>query len=197
VLPGWAAKVERFLRLVSPLTFASAGKPLPAGHAIDEYEMLAEKVRPEAVAAILAASKETMGGAAEAGTEAKGATAQASEAYEVPALAQTIGIEQLTPIDLRVAKVLACDPVEGSKKLLRLHVDLGPLGQRTIFSGIAKGVVPASLVGKHVMVVANLAPRAMKFGTSEGMVLVAGDDESGLTLPLLDPATSRPGERIT
>lgn len=199
VLPDWAATVERFLRLTTPLTFANAGRPLPAGHAIGEYETLAEKVSPEAVAAIIEASKETMGGGA--GAAGAGAAAAASAAaagpYEVPALAPTISIDAFTPVDLRVAKVLACEPVEGSKKLLRLEVDLGPLGRRTIFSGIAKGVAPASLPGKHVMVVANLAPRAMKFGTSEGMVLVAGDDESGLTLPLLDPATSRPGERIT
>lgn len=194
VMPGWAEKVQRFLRLPAPLSFAS-GEPLPAGHAIGEYETLAEKVKPEAIAAILEASRDTMGsGGAEAAAQS---TAQAATAYEVPALSDTIGIEQFTPVDLRVAKVLACEPVEGSKKLLRLQVDLGPLGQRTIFSGIAKGIAAASLPGKHVMVVANLAPRAMKFGTSEGMVLVAGDDDSGLTLPLLDPATSRPGDRIT
>jgi methionyl-tRNA synthetase len=177
VLPGWAAKVERFLRLPESLTFANAGKPLPGGHAIGEYETLAEKVKPEAVAAIIEASKETMGSGAAADAQAQGST-KATD-YEVPALAGTISIDQFSPIDLRVAKVLACEPVEGSKKLLRLQVDLGPLGERTIFSGIAKGVAPASLPGKHVMVVANLAPRAMKFGTSEGMVLVAGDDESG------------------
>lgn len=196
VLPEWAAKVERFLRLTTPLTFANAGRPLPAGHAIGEYETLAEKVKPEAVAAIIEASRETMGGAGAAEPPAA-ATAATDEPYEVPALAPTISIDAFTPIDLRVAKVLSCEPTPGSKKLLRLEVDLGPLGRRTIFSGIAKGVAAASLPGKHVMVVANLAPRAMKFGTSEGMVLVAGDDESGLTLPLLDPATSRPGDRIT
>lgn len=197
MLPAWASTVERFLRLTTPLTFANAGRPLPAGHAIGEYETLAEKVKPEAVAAIIEASKETMGGGGAGAGAVEAAAAAADEPYEVPALAPTISIDAFTPIDLRVAKVLSCEPIEGSKKLLRLEVDLGPLGRRTIFSGIAKGVAADSLPGKHVMVVANLAPRAMKFGTSEGMVLVAGDDESGLTLPLLDPATSRPGERIT
>jgi methionyl-tRNA synthetase len=193
VMPGWAAKVERFLRLPAPLTFTNAGLPLPAGHTIGEYETLAEKVKPEAIQAVIDASKDTMGG----GAGEAPAAAAADTVYEVPPLGAIIGIEQFTPIDLRVAKVLTCEPVAGSQKLLRLQVDLGPLGQRTIFSGIARGVSPASLPGKHVMVVANLAPRAMKLGTSEGMVLVAGDDESGLTLPLVDPATSRPGERIT
>jgi methionyl-tRNA synthetase len=191
VLPAWAQKVERILRLPAPLSFAS-GDPLPAGHAIGEYETLAEKVQPEAIAAILEASRDTMGSG---GAETPAPTA--APTYSVPPLADTIGIDAFTPVDLRVAKVLDCTPVEGSKKLLALRVDLGPLGQRTIFSGIAKGIAAASLPGKHVMVVANLAPRAMKFGQSEGMVLVAGDDDTGLTLPLLDPATSRPGDRIT
>lgn len=201
VMPGWAAKVERFLRLPAPLSFES-GEPLPHGHAIGEYEMLAEKVKPEAIAAILEASKETMGGgAADEGGEADaggaGSAAEQAEDYEVPQLAETITFDQFTPLDLRVAKVLQCEKVEGSKKLLRFTLDLGPLGQRTVFSGIARSFTePAALVGTHVMLVANLAPRKMPFGVSEGMVLVAGDDPT-LTLPLLDPKTSRPGERIT
>jgi methionyl-tRNA synthetase len=197
VLPAWAAKVERFLRLPAPLDFANGGEPLPAGHALGEYETLAEKVKPEAIAAIIEASKETMGGgAAEAGAGDAPAAAVADPVYEVPAIAETIAFDQFTPVDLRVAKVLECEAVAGSKKLLRFVVDLGPLGRRTIFSGIARAFDPATLPGKHVMVVANLAPRKMPFGVSEGMILVAGDDV-GMTLPLLDPATSRPGERIT
>ncbi len=196
VLPAWAAKVERFLRVPAPLTFANGGEPLPAGHALGEYETLAERVKPEAIQAILDASRDTMGTAPEAAVQQAPAAAAASAAYEVPAVADTIAFDQFTPVDLRVAKVLECEAVSGSKKLLRFLVDLGPLGQRTIFSGIARGFDPPTLIGKHVMVVANLAPRKMPFGVSEGMILVAGDEPT-LTLPLLDPATSRPGERIT
>ncbi|MCX4243416.1 methionine--tRNA ligase [Paraliomyxa miuraensis] len=200
VLPGWAAAVERFLRLPTPLSFES-GQPLPHGHAIGEYETLAERIKPAAIEAILEASKETMGNEANAAAAAAAAEGPAEAAavpdYEVPALEPTVAFDRFTPIDLRVARVLACETVEGSKKLLRFTLDLGPLGQRTVFSGIARSFSePAALVGKHVMVVANLAPRKMPFGTSEGMVLVAGDEPS-LTLPLLDPQTSRPGERIT
>ena len=190
VLPQWAEKVERFLKLPAPLNFDNAGTPLPGGHELGQYETLAEPVKPEAIEAIIEASKATMGGSEEQ-SESDAAD------YEVPELEGEIKFDQFTPIDLRVGKVLACEKVDGSKKLLQFTVDLGPLGQRNIFSGIAKSFEPEALLGKHVMVVANLAPRKMRFGVSEGMILVAGDDDPGLTMPLLDPETSRPGERIT
>ncbi|MEX1366867.1 MAG: methionine--tRNA ligase [Nannocystaceae bacterium] len=196
VLPAWADKVERCLRLPEPLRFDNAGDPLPAGHALDEYVMLAERIKPETAAAIIEASKETLGASTTEAMEPE--TGADSGDYEVPALADEIAFDQFTPVDLRVAKVLACEAIEGSKKLLRFTVDLGPLGQRTIFSGIKRSFPqPEALVGTHVMVVANLAPRTMKFGVSEGMILVAGEDDPGLTMPVLDPKTSRPGERIT
>ncbi|MCA9653911.1 MAG: methionine--tRNA ligase, partial [Myxococcales bacterium] len=183
VLPHWAERVESFLRLSEPLTFANAGDPLPAGHELADYETLAERIKLETTEAIIEASKESLGGA-----QAEAEPGEAADAdYEVPELAGEIAFDQFEPIDLRVAKVLACEGVEGSKKLLRFTVDLGPLGQRTIFSGIKRSFEPESLLGKHVIVVANLAPRTMKFGVSEGMILVAGDDDPGLTMPLLDP----------
>ncbi len=191
VLPGWAQKVERFLQLSAPLDFENGGTPLSGGHRLADYETLAEPIKMDAVEAIIEASKETMGA-----DEAEGAEAADAD-YEVPTLESEIAFDQFTPVDLRVGKVLECEKVEGSKKLLRFTVDLGPLGTRNIFSGIARSFEPDALLGKHVMVVANLAPRKMKFGLSEGMILVAGDDDPGLTMPLLDPSTSRPGERIT
>jgi len=198
ILPGWAEKVERFLKLPAPLDFDNGARPLPGGHAVGEYETLAEPMKKDAIEAVIEASKATMGGSEGEGEgeAAEGAAGEATD-YEVPALESEIAFDQFTPVDLRVGRVLACEKLEGSKKLLRFTVDLGPLGQRTIFSGIARSFAPETLVGTHVMVVANLAPRTMKFGTSEGMILVAGDDDPGLTMPLLDPATSRPGERIT
>ncbi|MCH9679929.1 MAG: methionine--tRNA ligase [Deltaproteobacteria bacterium] len=192
VLPDWAAKVERFLKLPAPLDFSTGAVPLPGGHALGEYETLAEPIKPEAIEAIIEASKETMGATTEPET-----AAAANADYTVPDLESEIAFDQFTPIDLRVGKVLACTKVEGSKKLLQFTVDLGPLGPRNIFSGIARSFEPEGLVGQHVMVVANLAPRKMKFGLSEGMILVAGDDDPGLTMPTLDPKTSKPGERIT
>jgi len=198
VLPQWAEKVERCLQLSASLDFVNAGTPLAEGHALAPYEMLAEPVKAEAIEAIIEASKETMGGEPEQAEQADQADVEGGSAeYEVPPLGEEITFDQFSPIDLRVGKVLACERIEGSKKLLRFTVDLGPLGQRTIFSGIARSFEPESLVGQHVIVVANLAPRTMKFGVSEGMILVAGEDDPNLTMPRLDPQTSRPGEPIS
>ena len=92
--------------------------------------------------------------------------------------------------DLTAAKV------EGADKLLCLQLDLGPLGQRTVFSGIAKSYAPEALVGKHVVVYANLKPRKMRFGTSEGMILAAGASDDAVTVLELD-GRSVPGTRIS
>lgn len=191
VLPQWAAKVERMLGLPAPLSFDNGGDALPAGHAIKEYETLAERIDPKAVEAIVEASRDTMG---DPGAAGGGATAPG---YEVPALAAEVAIDAFSPLDLRVGKVAACEPVEGAKKLLRLTVDLGPLGTRNIFSGIARSYAPEALVGKHVVVFANLAPRKMRFGVSEGMVLASGDSDDAVTVLELDPVRAKPGERIT
>ena len=99
----------------------------------------------------------------------------------------TIGIEDFARLDLRIGKVLACSPVEGSDKLLRFQLDAGALGERQIFSGIRAGYPdPQSLVGRQVVFIANLAPRKMRFGVSEGMILSAGGDD-GLFLLDVDP----------
>ena len=91
-------------------------------------------------------------------------------------LAPQISIDEFAKLDLRVGKVLDCQLVEGSSKLLRFTVDLG-FEQRNIFSGIRKCYDPATLIGRNVIVVANLAPRKMRFGVSEGMLVCAGLDE--------------------
>jgi methionyl-tRNA synthetase len=92
--------------------------------------------------------------------------------------------------------VLACDKVEKADKLLQLTIDLGPLGMRNIFSGIAKSYAPEELVGKNVAVFANLKPRKMRFGMSEGMVLASGASDDAVTVLELD-AKAKPGEKIT
>jgi methionyl-tRNA synthetase len=116
--------------------------------------------------------------------------------YEVPALADEIGIEQLDPIDLRVGKITACEFVENADKLLNLTVDLGPLGTRTILSGLRKSYEPDDLVGKHVAVFANLKPRKMRGIESQGMVLAAGSEDENILVVELH-RSSVPGERIT
>jgi methionyl-tRNA synthetase len=182
VLPAWAAKVQRMLKLSAPLDFANAGTPLPAGHAIGDYETLAEPIDPAKVAAIIEASKET--------------TPATEPAYTVDPLAAETTIDDFAKIDLRVAKVMACTKVEGADKLLQLTLDVGPLGQRNVFSGIAKSYAPEQLVGKHVVLFANLKPRKMRFGMSEGMILASGASDDAVTVLELD-GRSLPGERVS
>lgn len=99
----------------------------------------------------------------------------------------TIAIDDFARLDLRIGKVLACEHVEGSDKLLRFELDAGELGTRQIFSGIkAAYPTPAELIGRHVVFIANLAPRKMRFGVSEGMILSAGDDGDQLFLLAVD-----------
>ena len=114
-------------------------------------------------------------------------------------MAPTIGIDDFAKVDLRIAKIINCEAVEGSTKLLRLTLDVGEGRLRNVFSGIASSYQPAQLVGKLTVMVANLEPRKMKFGISEGMVLAAshadGKTDSGIYV--LEPvAGALPGMRV-
>ncbi len=114
-------------------------------------------------------------------------------------IAETITIQDFGKIDLRIAKIVNCEHVEGSDKLLRLTLDVGEGRHRNVFSGIKSAYQPQDLVGKLTVMVANLAPRKMKFGVSEGMVLAAShaDDKVDAGIYLLDPATgAQPGMRV-
>jgi methionyl-tRNA synthetase len=199
VLPEWAAKMERMLVLARPLDFTSAGEWLPAGHALAKYEMLAERLDPKRVAAMVEASKEDTAADQALGQPASSIVdepAAQTAAYEVAPLAAEVPITALEQVDLRVGKVVACERVAKADKLLRLTVELGPLGQRNIFSGIAKSYAPEALIGKHVVVFANLAARKMKFGVSEGMIMAAGASDDAVIVLELDPR-SRPGDKIS
>jgi len=129
---------------------------------------------------------------------------QAPEATESIApggedIAPTIGIDDFSKIDLRIAKIINCEAVEGSTKLLRLTLDVGEGQTRNVFSGIASSYQPADLVGKLTVMVANLAPRKMKFGISEGMVLAAshGDEKANPGIYVLEPFPgAQPGMRV-
>ncbi len=105
------------------------------------------------------------------------------------AVAPSIGIDDFAKVDLRIAKIVACEAVEGSTKLLRLTLDVGEGRTRNVFSGIASAYQPTDLVGKHTVMVANLAPRKMKFGVSEGMVLAASHSDANASpgLYVLEP----------
>jgi methionyl-tRNA synthetase len=132
---------------------------------------------------------------------AEAAPAIAAAAPGLPggeALAPEISIDDFTKIDLRIAKIVQCEAVEGSTKLLRLTLDVGEGRMRNVFSGIASAYKPEQLVGKLTVLVANLAPRKMKFGVSEGMVLAASHaDAKSAGIYVLEPGPgAQPGMRV-
>ena len=160
---------------------------LPMPVRVGAYQPLLTRIDPKQIAAMIEASKEDL---MPASTEVKvktGAESKPVDRSEGSAATNTIAIEDFARLDLRIGKVLACSPVEGSDKLLRFQLDAGALGERQIFSGIRAGYPdPQSLVGRQVVFIANLAPRKMRFGVSEGMILSAGGDD-GLFLLDVDP----------
>lgn len=212
VMPALAQNVEAFLK-IAPLQWADAQTALPAGHAIGEYKHLMQRVDAKLLDQLFelppAAASEEKTAAAPA-TPAKAATKSVAKPVDPDApggeaLAETIGIDDFAKVDLRIAKILACEAVEGSTKLLRLTLDVGEKGDdgqpttRNVFSGIASAYRPEQLVGKLTVMVANLAPRKMKFGLSEGMVLAAShaDEKANPGIFVLEPfAGAQPGMRV-
>ncbi|MBS0373354.1 MAG: methionine--tRNA ligase [Proteobacteria bacterium] len=181
VLPAMAARAAAFLGqpirdwngIATPLLDAPLAAYEPLATRLDP-KVVATLVEPEAAPPPAAPAPAPAEPAKPAGTAvAKGGAAAP------PAPPAEITIEDLAKVDLRVARVLAAEPVEGSDKLLRLTVDLGA-ETRTIFAGIKGAYEPAALVGRHVVVVANLKPRKMRFGTSQGMVLAASGEGPGV-----------------
>ncbi len=107
-----------------------------------------------------------------------------------------IEIDDFLKINLRVAQVESAEAVEEADKLIKLNLDLGPLGKKQVFAGIKKYYDPADLVGKLVICVANLKPRKMRFGLSEGMILAASTEDSGIFIVSPDNG-SKPGMKVT
>ncbi|MBP6344540.1 methionine--tRNA ligase [Neisseriaceae bacterium CLB008] len=185
VLPKVAEEVEAFLN-IAPLTWADSKVILPA-QGINAYKHLMQRIEPELVTKLVEANKQALQ-----------ATANVMNAANHEPVADTISIDDFAKVDLRVATVKACQAVEGSDKLLQFTVDLG-FEERTIFSGIKAAYQdPAELVGRQVIVVANLAPRKMRFGVSEGMIVCASGTDSKDGLFLLDvDSGAQPGMRIS
>jgi len=187
VLPKYAADIETVLA-IEPLTWADAKADLSAGHRIGEFTHLVQRVDPAAIEAMVEASKVV---------EAKPAP---KFDYAVEPLAAEISFDDFVKVDMRVAKIIEAETVPGAKKLLRLTVDLGPLGQRNVFAGIAEHVDdPAVLVGRKLICVANLAARKMKFGVSEGMVVMGVSttpDGKQEHLSFIEAPAGEPGERL-
>jgi methionyl-tRNA synthetase len=184
VLPQVAARAKHFLDL-HELRWSDAQVPL-LDHAVRPYEALLTRVEQKAVDAMLELeAPPAQGGPAPAPTE--------------PQAAQSSGVIALgdfQKLDLRIARILSADSVEGADKLLRLKLDLGPLGERQIFAGIKSAYAPDVLVGRLTLCIANLAPRKMKFGLSEGMVLAASDDRGGPFL-LAPDSGAEPGMKVS
>ncbi len=192
IMPKVAGDVEKFLQC-EPLTFDNAAKPLPVGHKVGNYEHLMQRVTKEQLEALF----EPPAGieSAQAAIETVVATVPGGKE-----IAPTISIDDFTKIDLRIAKIVNCEAVEGSTKLLRLTLDVGEGKTRNVFSGIASMYKPEQLVGKLTVMVANLAPRKMKFGVSEGMVLAAShaDEKAQPGIHILEPwPGAQPGMRVS
>ena len=183
VLPALAAQVEDFLE-IQPLQWSDAQTALGAGHAIGEYKHLMQRVDIKQLEALFEPP---------AAPEPEKVLPGGEE------LAPTISIDDFAKIDLRIARIVKAETVDGSDKLLRLTLDVGEGRTRNVFSGIRSAYKPEDLEGKLTVMVANLAPRKMKFGISEGMVLAAShaDEKANPGIFVLEPHTgAQPGMRV-
>jgi len=169
VLPKLAADAERFLNLPD-LGWADAGKRMPEGHRVNEYRHLLTRVEEKQLDALF------------------------DIAQERKTVDPTVSIDDFNKLDLRVARIARAEAVEGADRLLRLTLDTGE-GTRTVFAGIKPDYAPEKLEGRLAVLVANLAPRKMKFGLSEGMVLAASGEGPGIFLVSPD-AGAKPGMRV-
>ena len=160
VLPAFAEKVERLLN-IGKLTFADINTTLEE-HNINDFERLFERVDKEKVDAMIEESKDT--------GEQKPVTAEAAPVITAEPIKPECTIEDFAKIDLRIAQVVKAERVEGADKLLRLQLDIGGI-QKNVLAGIAQAYQPEDIIGKIVIVFANLKPRQMRFGLSEGMIL--------------------------
>ena len=202
VLPNVAARVAEFLgdaELSWADTHGAAVYDTMLGRSIGTYAHLMQRVDAKMVENLFDKPAVAAVAAPAPKVEAAQASAAASDDGDIEALAPEISIDDFTKIDLRVAKIVNCEHVEGSSKLLRLTLDVGEGRHRNVFSGIKSAYQPEELIGKLTVLVANLAPRKMKFGVSEGMVLCASaaDEKTNPGLYLLDPMPgATPGMRI-
>lgn len=196
ILPALAGHVEAFLN-VQPFTWADADSVLPAGHRVNNYKHLITRLDPKHIEAMVEANKESLAAprpAQEVKAAKLTATPTAAEQGE-QSQADYISIDDFTKVDLRIARILEAKHVEGAEKLLQLTLDIGEESPRNVFAGIKSAYDPATLVGRLTVMVANLAPRKMKFGKSEGMVLAASDERGGPYI-LAPDSGAQPGMRV-
>ena len=191
ILPEVARQAELFLN-VPEQKWEDAASYLPEGHRINEYQHLATRLDPKLIDAMVVANKESLQPVTESHSPARHAEAQQ---HAIAPIAETISIDDFSKVDLRVAKIVNAERVEGAEKLLKLTLDIGEAQPRTVFAGIKSAYDPEKLKGRMTVMVANLAPRKMKFGLSEGMVLAASGDAPGLFILSPDDG-AQPGMRI-
>ena len=197
MLPRLAEQVESFLN-IAPLQLSDAQTLLPDGYVIKEYKHLMNRLDPKLIESMVAANRESL--QPQAQSEQRHAAHQQHTANKEVALAEKdfepfIGIEDFAKIDLRIAKIVNAEHVEGAEKLLKLTLDIGEEKPRTVFAGIKSAYDPEKLKGRLTVMVANLAPRKMKFGLSEGMVLAASGEAPGLFILSPDDG-AQPGMRV-
>jgi methionyl-tRNA synthetase len=198
ILPEYAQNVEKLFN-EEPYSWNSIERLL-ANRPISKYSHLATRIDPLKIKAMMESNKKELAEKAErdraASQNSKPAAAVTKTATAPP---QEIEISTFDQVDLRIAQIVKAESVEGADKLLRLEVNLGPLGNRQIFAGIKSAYSAETLTGKLVVVVANLKPRKMKFGMSEGMALAASDPDpknsSGLFLVSPDSG-AKPGDKV-
>jgi methionyl-tRNA synthetase len=185
ILPATAERSEAFLR-VAPLRWEALATPL-LGHDIDPFKPLMTRVEPSQIEAIITASKADL-------EKQPGAAATPGGPLLDDPISDTIDYADFAKLDLRVVRIVKAERVDGAEKLLQLTLDLGG-EQRNVFAGIKSAYEPADLEGRLTVMVANLAPRKMRFGLSEGMVLAAGP--GGKDLFILGPDSgATPGMRV-
>jgi len=186
-LPKLTAQIEQFLNIPA-MQWADIANSMPDGHPIQEYQHLITRIDAKQIEAMIEANKQNL--APEAAAPAP-AAAQKNPSTE----ADYLSIDDFSKVDLRIAKIVSAEHVEGAEKLLKLSLDIGEATPRQVFAGIKSAYDPATLVGRLTVMVSNLAPRKMKFGMSEGMVLAASDEQGGPFI-LSPDAGAQPGMRV-
>jgi methionyl-tRNA synthetase len=183
VIPLLSSNAENILG-IAPMSWDSINNPLSSKIPIQTFKHLMQRVDEKQIDALINANKQSL--------------IPTSQAASIsPKSNEMIGIDDFNKIDLRIGLVKSCQRVQGSNKLLQLTVDLGEEKPRNIFSGIAMHYEPDNMIGKLVVVVANLAPRKMKFGLSEGMVLCAASDDNSILSLLSAQDKLIPGMKIS
>jgi methionyl-tRNA synthetase len=187
ILPKYAEKVEKFLN-VDKLSFEDVETVLE-NHNINKFKRLVERIDEKQVNAMIEESKEETRPAGAQTQSPQETAAETTEPFKPECT-----IDDFAKIDLRIAKVIKAEPVEGADKLLRLELDVGGV-EKTVFAGIAKAYKPEELNGKIVVCLANLKPRKMRFGLSEGMILAAGPGGKDIFMLSVDSGAT-PGQEI-